>query len=675
MSEGEAQHGQDAGDESAGKGSRFDGPVGAVGNRGTQHNVAGRVEGDQVSGISQSVSESPSANVNASQGDDNQIAQVSIAEGATVGSIKIEQTQQLKPTGIPHNLPRSNAQFVGRGQDLETLHRQLQRSDRLAISAIAGMGGIGKTELALQYASTHLEQGTYPGGLCWLQARDADVGSQVVTFARTRFGLTPPDGLELPHQVEFCWSHWQQGEALVVFDDVTDYEQVKPFLPPGEKRFKVLFTTRKHFTTVEELRLDVLSEAEAIEFLRRLAGEGRVQGQLEDANALCYWLGYLPLGLELVGRYLAGKPDLTLATMQQRLEAKRLEARALVKTQEGMTAALGVAAAFELSWQELNASAQQLGGLLSLFALAPIPWSLVESAIELTDETIIPSDAEELEDLRDESLLRLHLLQYTDEGTYQLHQLIREFFIAKQTEADALKRGYCKAMVKAARTIPKTPVLSDIAAIAPAIPHIGEAATGLQNWLSDEELIWPFTGIAWFWEGQGAYTQAEQWYEHCLEAVRDRLGETHPDVATSLNNLARLYDNQGRYTEAEPLFLQALQLYKQLLGEAHPYMATSLNNLARLYNDQGRYTEAETLYLQALQMRQQLLGEAHPDVAMSLNNLATLRESQERYSEAETLYLQALDIKLRVLGKEHPFTVGTRNNLDRLRNKMSTSGK
>ena len=680
VSESEVQHGQDAGDESAGKGSRFDGPVGAVGNQGTQHNVAGRVEGDQNSGISQSVAGSPGANVNASQGDDNQVAQVSIAEGATVGSIKIEQKQQLKPTGIPHNLPRSNAQFVGRQQALETLHRQLQRSDRIAISAIAGMGGIGKTELALQYAITHLEKSTYPGGLCWLQARDADVGSQVVTFARTRFGLTPPDGLELPHQVEFCWSHWRDGEALIVFDDVTDYEQVEPFLPPGEKRFKVLFTTRKHFTTVEELRLDVLSEDEAIELLGRLAGENRVQGQIGDAQALCRWLGYLPLGLELVGRYLAGKPDLTLARMQERLG---LEAQPLVKVEAGMTANLGIAAAFELSWQELDPSAQQLGGLLSLFALAPIPWSLVESAANncqpieqagllqrwlpflfkrhSNKDFALKTEAQ-LERARDR-LLKLHLLQYTGEGTYQLHQLIREFFTVKQGEADALKRGYCRAMVKVARTIPDTPILSDIAAVAPVIPHIGEAATGLQNWLSDEELIVPFNRIAWFWEGQGAYAQAQQWREHCLSVVRDRLGESHPSVATSYNNLALLYKSQGRYEDAETLYQKALQMMQQLLGETHPSVATSYNNLALLYESQGRYEDAETLYQKALEIDKRVLGEDHPDTATDLNNLAGLYESQGRYEDAETLYQKALQMWQQLLGEAHPSVATSYNNL------------
>ncbi|WP_133158959.1 tetratricopeptide repeat protein, partial [Microcystis aeruginosa] len=68
------------------------------------------------------------------------------------------------------------------------------------------------------------------------------------------------------------------------------------------------------------------------------------------------------------------------------------------------------------------------------------------------------------------------------------------------------------------------------------------------------------------------------------------LGDNHPHVATSLNNLAALYESQGRYTEAEPLYLEALDLKKQLLGDNHPHVATSLNNLAALYESQGRYT-------------------------------------------------------------------------------------
>ena len=97
-------------------------------------------------------------------------------------------------------------------------------------------------------------------------------------------------------------------------------------------------------------------------------------------------------------------------------------------------------------------------------------------------------------------------------------------------------------------------------------------------------------------------------------------------------------------------------LYKRILGEEHPDVATSLNNIATLYYDQGHYSEAEPLYTQALALRRRILGEEHPDVASSLNNLGDLYRSQGHYSEAECLFLQAIIRALRCLGEDHPNT-------------------
>ena len=131
--------------------------------------------------------------------------------------------------GIPHNLPYSGAeQFVGRADKLELLHQELTDGQQIvitaisgacaAIAAIAGMGGIGKTELALQYALRY--QDSYPGGLCWLQVRGKELGSQIIDFGRRYLGVNPPEYLELDleGQVKYCWSHWKKGTALIVLD-------------------------------------------------------------------------------------------------------------------------------------------------------------------------------------------------------------------------------------------------------------------------------------------------------------------------------------------------------------------------------------------------------------------------------------------------------------------------
>jgi Flp pilus assembly protein TadD len=562
----------------------------------------------------------------------------------------------------PQNLPRSGVKkFVGREQALATLHQQLQQTQRVAITTVTGMGGIGKTELALQYAQHHWQEGTYPGGVCWLRVRDEDLGTQIVVFAIAKLGLQLPEDWDLPTQINYIWRQWQTGDVLLLFDDVSKYEQVKPYLPPTEPRFKILITTRQQWLgqSFERLCLEVLEEVAALELLISFVGDERIQRELNEAKQLCADLGFLPLGLELVARYLQRKPDLSLAKMRQKLADKLLRHRSMQEPSAEMTARLGVAAAFELSWQELDNQAKQLGCLLSIFALAPIAWNLVETSLNI-------QDSEDLEDVRDDLLVNLSLLQRTGEETYQLHQLIRVFLsdkLKELAEADELKRGYCQAMVAVAKDIPETPTLIEITQATLNIPHLAETATVYQDWLSDDDLIWPFFGLNKFYQGQGAYEQTLPWNEQSLLAARKRFGDEHPSVADSLNNLAFLYYSQGRYSDAEPLYIQALSMSKRLLGDEHPSVATSLNNLAFLYYSQGRYSDAEPLYIQALSMRKRLLGDEHPDVAQSLNNLAGLYNSQGRYSDAEPLYIQALAMRKRLLGDEHPDVATSLNNL------------
>ncbi|MEQ8968836.1 MAG: tetratricopeptide repeat protein [Coleofasciculus sp. C1-SOL-03] len=594
------------------------------------------------------------------------------ADAETIKAILQEIVSELQPqpTGIPQNLPLSGVvQFVGRESALATLHQQLQDNQQVAISAVAGMGGVGKTELALQYARrySHREnvppESVYEGGVCWLDGRGVDLGIQIVQFARTYLPLSIPEGLELPLQVGYCWRNWlPPGQVLIIIDDVTDYQQVRQYLPSEASRFRMLITTRLDLgASIRQLPLDVLKPRAALALLESLIGRERLQQEPWEGRKLCRWLGYLPLGLELVGRYLRRKRDLSLQEMLSRLQAKRLEQLALKKpkSEDDMTAQLGVRDAFELSWQELDESARELGIGLSLFAATPIPWRLVEGCLA-------EIDAEELEEIRDYGLVNLHLVQRQGKELYQLHPLIREFLISKREAsgiADGLKREFCRVMVGEAKGIPQTPTLAEIKAVNPVIPHIAEAATSQQDWLTDDDLISPFGGLSRFYEGQGLYNQAEPWRKDCVSVTVQRLGENHPDVATSLNNLAGLYRFQGRYQKAEPLYLKALALFKRLLKKKHLDVATSLNNLAGLYESQGRYEEAKPLYLEALALTKLLLAENYIFVATSLNNLAGLYESQGHYEKAEPLYLEALELKKLLLAENYIFVATSLNNL------------
>ncbi|MEO0352162.1 MAG: tetratricopeptide repeat protein, partial [Cyanobacteria bacterium P01_A01_bin.15] len=486
---------------------------------------------------------------------------------------------------IPSNLQeRGSSNFVGRDQTLKELHEKLQPGQTLAITALQGMGGIGKTEMAVQYAQRYKSH--YPSGVCWLSARGADIGTQIVKFAVEELGLPQPEG-ELDAQLRTVWRYWPKqadGErVLLIYDDVADqlsvdgqrkinaYDAIKVALPT-DRRFQVLLTTRLQnmaASKVKDFRLDLLSETVALELLAAIIGPERMESEPAVAQALCKWVGYLPLGLELLGYFLVENEDCLLAELLERLEDNRVHSEALKHDHSGMTAELGVIDAFELSWAQLSEDARALACWLSLFALAPIPWELVTAGTEADEQQ------KRWEKARNRELRKLSLLQRPGKDIYQLHQLVREFFLAKLEEREDkenLKEAYCGLMGTIASQMPQSPTQELISQMSPTVPHMEEVTTRWLSSIGDEEneLLGPFVFLARFYDGQGAYAQAEPWYESGLKATLERFGEAHPDVATSLNNLAGLYDSQGRYGEAEPLYQESLALWKQLLGEAHP---------------------------------------------------------------------------------------------------------
>ena len=578
-----------------------------------------------------------------------------------------------KPKSFPQNIiPSSTDKFIGREKELENLHQQLQNQNTMTINAVEGMGGIGKTELAIQYSLLHLQLNTYPGGICWIRCRKQDISSQIISFARTDLGLQIPKDLEPTEKVRWCWKNWPEGNTLIVLDDVKNYEDIRLYLPPQPSQFKVLITTRLKLDLPNPLNLEVLPELKALELLSELIGSERVSQELETAKEICQFLGYLPLALQLVGRHIKTYRNILLQPISlpeelNNLRTKRLADPALQsptnKGNQVKNIELGVQAAFELSWERLSNTAQELGCLLSLFALAPIPPKLVKNI------TVKQNQDEDTTVAAISELANLHLLEI--QNNYQFHQLIQEFFRNKQRElviTNQQKSQLCTTIANIRKETRQDLTLKSINDLTPFIPHLTEVVTIYEDYLKDEDLIWPFVELGRFYQGQGAYAQALPWREKCISAAEKRFGEEHSDVAQSLNNLAELYHEQGRYEDAEPLYLKALEMREKLLGEEHPDVAESLNNLALLYNNQERYEDAESYYLKALEMRKKLLEEEHPDIAISLNNLALLYHSQNGYEKAEPLYLEALQIGEKTLGKEHLAIARRLNNLARLYN-------
>ncbi|OLT61705.1 caspase family protein [Moorena bouillonii] len=202
------------------------------------------------------------------------------------------------PFEVAHNIPTSQARkFVDRHQPLEELDQLLEQNNIVAITDRTGKGGVGKTELAIQYSWYKLED--YPGGCCWLNLQGVDIVTQLSEFQYVNefYDFKIPEKLSIASQLAYCWKKWRGGKVLLVFDNVTDIKQIQDYLPPMGSRFKVLITTRSSQLPYPSVPLGELPETEALELLAQLLGKELVQQELEFAKKLCQLVSCIPLGL------------------------------------------------------------------------------------------------------------------------------------------------------------------------------------------------------------------------------------------------------------------------------------------------------------------------------------------------------------------------------------------
>ncbi len=555
---------------------------------------------------------------------------------------------------VPYFYPEylGDAIFVGRDQEMKDLHALLQGNERVAIAAV-GMSGVGKTTLARRYVMQYGSE--YPGGVWWLSA--AQLVLEVLGSV-DRMGLR----VELPTNwtevqiVQHYFDRWHErlgDRKLLVIDDVVDYGEVKAFLPQ-QGSFQVLMTTKVKFgKPVKRLDLGVLEPEAALLLLRsHMEDDDRLDSAIEVARELCEWLGYLPLAIELVGRYLAQTG--TIGSVLGQLKAKALDARSISAVPAEMDYAYNVRAAIELSWEPLSEEARRVAMVLGVFGLAPVELAWVRDCV----------DEEDVEEILDLELVRRSLVERKETG-YRLHSLVREFLrekLAGTEDADVVRRSFAQIMTGIARTIDDTARLTMLEDARSGIPHIAEATQYAILLQEENNRITLFTRLAWFYKGGNLWQDARKWFVGCCDFAMDHFGEQHPETATSLNNLAIFYELIGEYEQAFPLYDQALKIRKTKLGSCHPDTGTVLHSLAGLYLSTGQYELALPLAKQALIITEKSLGNHHY-TAQSLHNLALIYESTGQYELALPLAEKALEIFKLKLGDRHPDTALSMNCL------------
>ncbi|MFL5590329.1 MAG: FxSxx-COOH system tetratricopeptide repeat protein [Ktedonobacteraceae bacterium] len=589
-------------------------------------------------------------------------------------SVSISTHQKLFPSiwNVPY--PR-NPFFTGREELLAQLMAALRTGSATALTqpqAISGLGGIGKTQIAVEYA--YRSHANYQA-VFWVHA---DTRENVVSDFVTIAGL-----LKLPERnaqdqmiVVNAVKEWlrMHGQWLLILDNADDLAMVQEFMPLVHGGH-VLLTTRaaamgRLAQRLEVEKLDV--DVGALFLLRRasiLAPDGSLEQasprDRESALAITREMDGLPLALDQAGAYIEETP----CSVEGYLRLYRRQRGALLVQRGGLVDdhPASVATTWSLSFEQVEKNSPAAADLLRVCAfLHPdaIPEELLSAGALHLGPQLEPLAVDEL--AFNEAIRALHAYSLVrrdlPDKTLSVHRLVQA--VLRDAMNEETQRLWAERVVRAVNAAFPKVEFATWQRCQHYLPHALACDALIESYhLTFPEAARLLDRAAWYLEEHAQYVQAEPLNQRAL-AIREKvLPPDHPDTSTSLNNLAHLYGSQGRYEEAEPLYQRALAIYEQARGPEHPETAATLDNLAQLYQAQGRYEEAEPFYQRALAIREKALGLEHPSTSITLNNLANLYRSQGHYEEAEPLYQRSLAIKEKALGPEHPETAFTLNNL------------
>jgi tetratricopeptide (TPR) repeat protein/DNA-binding XRE family transcriptional regulator len=579
---------------------------------------------------------------------------------------------------------RRNPYFTGREEILEAMHTHLGIDQTVALtqsSALHGLGGVGKTQIALEYAYRHALEYS---AVFWIGAETEE--SIVASLLRIAEMLQLPEREDKDQQrVVVAVHRWlsAHGQWLLIWDNVEDLALLDRFLPTTRSG-AILLTTRRQALGTLARGLDLLpmEQEEGILLLLRRAKvlEPEATGKQVDqfaehmpapsaaASELVTVLGGLPLALDQVGAYLeetqCGLPaylnlfrNQRATLLQQRGEGTREHPASVATT---FTLAIATTA-------QRHPAIWDLLRVCALLQPDAIPEELFRQGAEHLGTALEAACRDELEWNRVVAMACAYSLlsRQPEEQTLSVHRLVQAVLLDTMTEAE--REQWDGRVIEALDAVfPEVLPVTGSAAWKQCERLLPHALLCLHRARTSEEFLVLASlacKTALYLYARGRYREAEPLYQRALRVRKQILGSVHPDVAQALNYLAALYYEQGKYTEAVSLFQQALHIWEQALGPDHPKVARALNNLALLYWRQGKYREAESLFQRSLHIWEQTLGPDNLHVGAALNNLADLYREQGRYTEAEPLFQRALSIWEQMADSDHPQIAQPLNNL------------
>ena len=465
------------------------------------------------------------------------------------------------------HIPPANPTFTGRTDLLDAIQAEFQnQQSAIAITqAIAGLGGVGKTQLALAYAHSHRDSYDL---IWWLNAENEPALAEALVALGRALAL-PVDPMDRPSALRavLTWISSTDKRWLLVYDNVDSLtpRALRPLLPSGLGHLLITSRNPNWRSMATVLDVKVFTPDEAVTFLHNRLGI--VHSSAADASwaALAGELDYLPLALEHAAAYMEARGKTAseyLALFQQRRQS--LWAR--IEPPDAYHATITT------TWDMGFAHAEQTpgaAGLLSLCCfLAPdnIPLATLQAR----------ADEMWLDDALT-ALMRYSLLTKQD-GMITIHRLVQA--VVRDQIGEELEKEWVKTAVEFMnRVFPfKHDDLSTWALSSDLLPHmLAVADSAIKNNLFNMDTAYLCNQIGVFFNIKGEYRSSFIYLERALSIHEQVLGSDHPTIASSLNNLGDLLQTMGQLAEARPYYERGLAIREQVLGSDHSNTADSLN--------------------------------------------------------------------------------------------------
>lgn len=512
--------------------------------------------------------------------------------------------------------------------------------------AITGMGGLGKTQLAVEFAYRY---GRFYRGVHWLDLADPSLLDSEIAQCGAQMSLAnfPADQ---PSQVVLTLNTWKaDGPRLLVLDNFEAVEQVNNVLTRlRHSSLHLLVTSRRtDWTPASGLRplpLELFTPQESLAFLRK-AIEGR-NDKDDDLKTLAERLGHLPLALELASRYLNGHARLTITEYLTQLQ-RAFDHSSMRDWRKDHPAAtqhdLDLGHTFALSWEAVKDETTQKMFLTAGY-LAPnsaIPLEIFEKALEITSETC---------DEALDTLYGLGLLRRSEDDQPTIHPLLAEYARGLAKEKKEILENLADVLVTLSKEALDTGLPLSFIPLRSHIPVIASYAE--EAGLQDAGALWNNYGA--HLDDIADYSGARAAYERALKIDEANFGPDQPEVAFGVNNLGRVMLELDDLPGARTMFERALKILEKELGEEHPNVATLVNNLGGVMQAMGDLPGARAAYERALKIDEANVGPDHPDIANDTNNLGGVMQALGDLPGARTMFERALKIREKAFGNEHP---------------------